>query len=362
MNNIKKFLEKESIELEKKAIPKRTEVLPPEEIHFELTYKCNSKCIMCNLRYLNKKDKELTLKDLEKLVLGSDLLKNIKFVVLSGGEALLRKDFLEIFKFFSINFPDANILILSNFLNKDLIIETLEQIKPLIDPKRLSLGTSLDGLESGHDKIRGIKKGFYSLTSTMKAVREIFPQIYFSLNFTITPQNCGQILPSYNWCKENNYHISYQIMVQKKETEQFIWKPEHISIIENQIDEIISDIYENSKINNLESLLSQKGLFSYLLSLHYIPKYVREKRRFYPNCPCGQKFAMIDPYGNLYFCPVHKDKAAGNLKKYGFDDIWVSGKSRQIRDFFDKKTCHCWLTCTNGYMLEDAIRLNPPDK
>ena len=91
------------------------------------------------------------------------------------------------------------------------------------------------------------------------------------------------------------------------------------------------------------------------MSVHYIEKYVLERKRFFHNCPCGEKYAMLDPYGNLYFCPVHKDLVAGNIMKDGFDALWVSKQAEEIRNFFNKKTCHCWLTCTNGSMIGDAI-------
>jgi radical SAM protein with 4Fe4S-binding SPASM domain len=64
---------------------------------------------------------------------------------------------------------------------------------------------------------------------------------------------------------------------------------------------------------------------------------------------------MVSPEGNIYFCPVHKNKIAGNLRKSTFDGIWKSREAEDIRNFFDQRRCHCWLTCTNGYMLEKAL-------
>lgn len=354
MDKILKFLDNTGKALEKKAVPKKLGVWMPEELHLELTYKCNSKCIMCNLRFIDTKEKELTPEELLK-VFQSKLLGGVKLVVLSGGEPMLRNDFLDIVSLAARSFPTANILILSNYLNTKLVLKNLESIKYITDLKRISLGTSIDGLGLNHDRIRGAKKSFDCLIKSLNLIKNKHPKIYQSLNFTITPKNCSRIFSVYDWCKKNDWHVSFQVMVQKKEAKKLVWNKKHISTVEKQIEKVISDVCKTNGILSPEVLYLNKGMLSFLLSLHYIPKYIKERKRYYPNCPCGEKFAMIDPFGTLYFCPVHKDKTAGSLKNNGFDDLWVSNKAEETRKFFNKGKCHCWLTCSYSRMLGDAI-------
>lgn len=354
INKILHFLENAGKALEKKAVSKNIAIQMPEELHLELTYKCNSKCVMCNLRYINSKEKELTSEELMK-VFQSKLLGGIKFIVLSGGEPMLRNDFIDIVSLAARNFPSANILILSNYLNTKLLLKNLENIRSIVDLKRISLGTSIDGLGLRHDRIRGARKGFNALVNSLNLVKNIYPQVYQSLNFTITPKNCDQILPVYDWCKKNGLHVSFQVMVQKNETKKLLWNKKHILMVEKQLSKVISDICRTNSISGPESLYLNKGLLSLLLSLYYIPKYIKERKRYFPNCPCGEKFAMIDPFGTLYFCPVHKDKTAGSLKNNNLDALWVTSKAEEARKFFNKKKCHCWLTCSYSRMLGDAV-------
>jgi radical SAM protein with 4Fe4S-binding SPASM domain len=147
-------------------------------------------------------------------------------------------------------------------------------------------------------------------------------------------------------------------MVQKKETRQFRWTDDLCAVVDRQIDGIIGDMAAQHGLGEapVARLLADEGLLSQMLGLHYIPRYLREPRRYYPACPCGEKFAMVDPTGNVYFCPVHKDRIAGNLKESSFDDIWLSEKAQDARRFFNERKCHCWLTCTNTHMIASAMR------
>ena len=72
----------------------------PEELHIELTYNCNSKCIMCDLwdyqqRFPRPDGTELSLDEIRRLIEESYHLQKTKVVVLSGGEPFLRKDIVE---------------------------------------------------------------------------------------------------------------------------------------------------------------------------------------------------------------------------------------------------------------------------
>ena len=64
---------------------------------------------------------------------------------------------------------------------------------------------------------------------------------------------------------------------------------------------------------------------------------------------------MIDPEGNLYFCPVHKNLIAGNIHSKNFDNLWENLEAKDIKEFFRQGKCHCWLSCTNSDMMTDTF-------
>ena len=95
-------------------------MIGPQELHLELTFKCNSRCIMCDLWGKTDNRAELGFKEITSFVKKSKLLKDIKKVVLSGGEPWLREDFSEICNFFLKLYPESSIGILTNLLEKAL--------------------------------------------------------------------------------------------------------------------------------------------------------------------------------------------------------------------------------------------------
>jgi MoaA/NifB/PqqE/SkfB family radical SAM enzyme len=356
MKQIREFLEQFGDAIENTAGAAQVKALPPEELHFELTYRCNTSCVMCNLRYLGPGKDELTLSEIEKAVNRSLLLSGIRFIVLSGGEPWLREDLADIVKFLRGKYPDSGVLILSNLIDGELVAAGLERIRAAAGLANISIGSSLDGIGPAHDHVRGRAGSFEALAGSLVMLREKYPELYVSLNFTLTPDNADQMVPVYNWCSVHNYHVSFQALVQKKETRQFAWEQKHVAVIDEQIGCISDDLCRRNGVRTEAQLLSNEGLLSLLLSLHYIVKYLRQPKRYFPACPCGEKYAMIDPRGNLYFCPVHKGLIAGNMQDHDFDGAWLSPKAELARDFFNTRECHCWLTCTNGFMLESAIK------
>ena len=83
---------------------KKRKVLPeyfvPIEVEIELTLRCNERCYMCEKWRAKKKQDILTTKRLRSLF--DELIKiGVKAVVFSGGEPLLRKDFVELVEYAS---------------------------------------------------------------------------------------------------------------------------------------------------------------------------------------------------------------------------------------------------------------------
>ena len=65
----------------------------PLSVHFDLTYRCNERCVHC---YLDHDDHgEMTTGEV-KSVLDQLAAAGTLFLILSGGELLLRKDFFEL--------------------------------------------------------------------------------------------------------------------------------------------------------------------------------------------------------------------------------------------------------------------------
>jgi len=346
---------------------------PPEpirELHIELTHRCNQRCVMCHHWMMPSRDpgsvgREMTLDQIRRLVEGSESLRAVQIVVLSGGEPWLRPDLAQIAAFLSGHYPDASIGVLSNFGNARMIRDKLAELRER-GVRRLWLGSSLDGLERTHDLIRGRPGAFQGLLETSRMLCREFPGTDFSFNFTITPRNYKELWPAYELASEMGVWFGAQMVVNQQgldAPEVFHWRDPELDEVERQIDRIILDLF--SRHQALERIRQEQArqsswLWTRLLYWHYLKKYAREPERYFQNCLAGRRYAMFSPEGNLFFCPVNKHRTVGNVDGQTFDELWRSPRAEAERAYAASGRCNCWLNCIANPVLDQAVARGMP--
>lgn len=309
-------------------------------------------------RHPGNANKELTLDEIRRFVEESRYLQNAKTVVLSGGEPFLRQDIVDICGFFTKRMPDSSIGILTNALNTDRIVEKTKSILDKANPRSLWLGSSLDGLGSGHDVIRGTDGAFLSFSKTVQRCKKELPQVKLSATFTITPYNIDQLVPAKRFSDSEGINFYAQFVVPKEARGAFNWTPKTLNIAEKEIMKIIRDLIGNRNEESILDSLGQakdKDMISKLYYWSHLLRYQTNPQRFFKKCVSGAKFAMFNPYGDLFFCPNHKASSIGNIKDDRFDNLWMSEKAKNMRSFIQDGTCHCWLVCIVFPVLEKAL-------
>ncbi|MFH1039028.1 MAG: radical SAM protein [PVC group bacterium] len=344
-----------------------TETMPdpasgPRELHLELTYSCNQKCLMCDIwpRYRNEpelKQRELTFEEIRSLVENSELLKDLELILFSGGEPFLRPDLARLVSFFAEKYPMAQLVILSNCFNRRLIIDALTVIFNTAPGARIMLGTSLDGLGDKHDSVRGVTGAFDRLCETLGDIRERFPGVSVETNFTITPQNADQLFGAFSFTRKMGIGFTSQFPIPWEGTADFSWEPDKLEEVDRDIHRIMQEIHrtEAGRTGPVPPHL--------LVRLHYLKgmlDYEKIPRRIFPHCPAPYRYAMISPQGDLYFCPKLKEMIVGNVREIPFDRLWLSEKARKIRKHIDSGACHCWLNCTAYINIEEALEKGQP--
>jgi len=340
---------------------------PVREFHLELTHRCNLKCVMCHHWEMPSTDpasvgREMTLEEIKTLVSKAKALNEVETVVVTGGEPLLRPDIAAVLGVLAERFPKASIGVLTNFANTAMVRAAITAARAR-GVSRLWLGSSLDGLEQTHDRVRGRRGAFRGLIKTAEMMRAEFPDVDFSFSFTITPDNYAQLLPAYRLVSEMGVWFGAQMVVNHEGLfapggAVFSWTEEQLSDIEDAIFEIIKDIALREKAMSLIFEGRQKdgkALWSRLLYWKYLRDYVRSPKRFFKNCLAGERYAMFDPEGNLFFCPVNKHRTVGNARDGGFDALWFSEKARSERSFVASGQCDCWLNCIANPILDRLI-------
>ncbi len=172
-----------------------------EAATFELTYKCNEKCIHC---YICDDEATITLSKYLELV---DELKEMQVLYLSftGGEPLLRKEFVELYEYaHSLGFA------LDLYTNATLISERYIHLFSSCKPRCIYI--SLYSINSHvHDKITRISGSFAKTISSINSL--VKNNINIILNIPIMTANYRDIIDIVKYADANKikYKLSFNI-------------------------------------------------------------------------------------------------------------------------------------------------------
>lgn len=161
-NNEKMYLELLDFDTDKKE--KWVKQRLPYSVLFELTARCNMNCVHCYLQNVHD-TKELSY---DKIIEIIDILyeKGIVFLTFTGGEILLRKDFVDIYlyakkKGFLVE------LFTNGYLFDDKIIDALAEYPPLL------VDISLYGAsENIYRKVTGLQNAFARVIQNCKKLKK----------------------------------------------------------------------------------------------------------------------------------------------------------------------------------------------
>lgn len=146
---------------------------------------CNCRCVMCDIWKGNKNTKQLTEEDVEGVLTSLKLL-DTKRVLMSGGEALLNKNFFAFCEL--IKKQNIKVTLLSTGLTLE---RNAEKIIKLVD----EVIVSLDGDEAKHDEIRNITGAYSELKKGVRALKRI------KSDFKISGRSVIHQLNYKNWDK-----------------------------------------------------------------------------------------------------------------------------------------------------------------
>jgi len=186
--------------------------LPPLQLVFELTYRCNLRCEFC---YQRREEDQLGVKyDRDELT--ADEIRSIiaqtapwTLIIFSGGEPFVRKDAMSILE-------DTVRRRRCHVVTNGTCI-TSEIAERMVDSGLTSLGISIEGPEEVHDRVRG-RNTFSEATGAVRRVVDCrrqrgkrFPLV--NLKTTITSENVEHLAGIVDLTQELGAdYCSFQIM------------------------------------------------------------------------------------------------------------------------------------------------------
>lgn len=283
----------------------------PINIHLELTYRCNLKCVHCYC-VEDKKREELSYAEIVNLL---DQLSEAGglFLTLTGGEVLLREDFFDI-AFYAKKKNFATRVFTNGTLIDEDAADRLAELNPL------SVEFSLYGVgPDAHDEITTVKGSFVKLRRTIDLLKK--RNITIFLKTVVMKSNLKECEELARLGRELGAHSSFSFEVTPR---------------------------NDGSTGPLEYRLDDAELFKFVSGdipqrWEYveIPPFNEAKKR--QVCGPARNGCAISPYGDVYPCsqlllPI------GNVREESFAEIWNSDSEvlsdvLSIRTFSDLKEC-----------------------
>jgi len=303
----------------------------PRWIAWEITRRCNLRCIHCRSSSEAEVKGHPDFSTEEAFRIIDDISGYAKPVmVLSGGEPLLRADVFDIARY-GTEKGLRMCLATNGTLVDDGICEKIKESGIRI------VSLSLDGsTEAVHDDFRKQEGAF---AGTINAAR-LFKKhgIEFIINSSFTKRNQEEIPKVYKLAKELGATAWYMFMIVPTGRGEEIMNE---LISKEDYDEILNWHYEMEKDEKDILVRPTCAPHYYRVVLQKKrergDKFQRRSLKFSTGgakgCIAGQLICLIDVDGNVLPCSYFP-KPAGNIRKQSFKEIWENSELfRELRDF-----------------------------
>ena len=213
------------------------------------TYRCNCKCVMCNIwRSPTTVAEEFKPEILEQL-------PELDFANITGGEPFLREDIGDIVRI--LKTKARRIVISTNGYFTEKIISLVKEVGDI------GIRISIEGLPAANDELRGIKDGFdHGLRTLLELQRMGLKDIGFGI--TVSDRNARDMLELYQLAKAMKVefataalHNSYYF----HKTDNIINEKE--AVIEC-FEDIIKELLKTKKPKNWFRAYFNHGLINYI--------------------------------------------------------------------------------------------------
>jgi len=290
----------------------------PLSVHIDVTYRCNERCVHC---YLEHDDKgEMTTAEI-KNVLDQLAEAGVFFLVFSGGEVFMRRDFLELVEY-------ARKLLFNVKIKTNGVMIHQAEAKRLrelgVEQVQLSVYSHRPEIHDAITKLPG------SLKRTVDSIR-----LRQSQGLKVTLSN---VLMTVNRTDEKGTHalakelgVSYTLdptVTPKMDGDT--------SILKLRVDD-----------ENLDTLFADPDLVGNVEEFCKPPAPVDDDILEGYSCSAGHTACYISPYGDVFPC-VQFPLPTGNVRQQKFADIWYrSPQMKEVRSIRVKDLTVC-SSCTHA--------------
>lgn len=293
-------------------------------ILWECTLRCNLNCLHCGSDC--KKDAALNDMPLHDFLNALDQLKDLvnpnkTMIVLTGGEALLRKDLEETGRnLYKRGYP-WGIVTNGMFLNEQKLIA-------LIRSGLRAVTVSLDGLKDSHNWLRGNTRSFDLAVGAIRLLSRT-PELTYDVVTCVNQKNYHELasLKDFLITEGINSWRIFTIFPIGRAAEN----PE-LQLEAGQFKGLFDFIKETRRENRINLNYGCEG---------FLGNYEREVRDNFFVCRAGINVASVLADGSISACPnLRENFIQGNIYKDNFADVWQN-RYQMFRDKSWTKTGIC---------------------
>ena len=322
---------------------------------WEFTLACDHRCIHCGPRAGEPRPNELSTDEALRLV--DDLAEaGVGEVVLIGGEAYLRNDFLLVIRRIREHGMTASMT--TGGLNL-----TEKRAEAMVEAGISTCSISIDGLEPAHDKLRNKQGSWKRAFAALRNMRKAGARV--ACNSQINRVNFGDHEPLFELIADEGIH-SWQLQItvahgNAADNADIILQPYQFMELFEQLNRIVDRALQRQvriwPANNL-------GYFG-----PYESKLRRHQKLHYKGCSAGRSTIGIESNGILKNCPSlgGPNNQAGDWRKYGLKTIWDESpemtyiRRRTLDDLWGYcRECYYAETCMSGCTAANEPLLGRP--
>lgn len=323
-------------ELARQAKPFR-HLLPfrPVEASINVTDNCNARCTTCPM-WKQKSVDELTTAEIHSILAQLKSL-GVSYLVLTGGEPLLRRDLSSIVeKAKELKFDRIQIITNASLL-------TRQRAEDLVESGVTTVHISLNGSKDVHDMTRGVTGSYQRCLTALRSLVELRDGNYKHLEIKVLPivmqTTLNEIPHLLDICRD----LKVELTLSPLDTHSYLFRSNTQNMVEieqEKLDEVIMKLHQ--------VLRAHPGLISEThTSLEYVRKYFIDPRRGDIPCYLGYLAIYIGAHGEVY-SGCNALPPVGNLRDKPLRQIINSAAYKQrLGDMFIKRCPGC--AC--GYRL-----------
>jgi len=324
------------------------ETYSPTFVVWEVTLKCNLKCIHCGSDAGEQRAKELNTKESIKVI--NDLAEiGFKGIGLMGGEVFLRKDW----EIISKEIKDAGMalsLVSNGFFDPEKIVDKMVKL----ETDCVTIG--FDGTEKVHDHIRGVKGSFRK-----------------ALDFLKASNKAGLLTNAITTVHKGNYEELPKLADLILEKEELDWQIQEGVLIGRFPKELLLSEEEYYSLGLYIASLQKKYSKDRVVGGHnfgFFSKKIPELSLYpeWKGCYAGKMVLGISSDGNVRGCEtLPEEYIEGNVRKKSVIDIWNDPNSFSYNRKFSTdqlgplcKNCKHGEQCKGGCMVRSVSTTGKP--